>query len=155
MTGISLFFILVLATFYRIYIALETHPGLTIKNPYEQGENYAQTLAKKEKLRKLGWQVTLELPKKLQTTIKQTYKASLFKNNKLLKSEKAVLFFYRPSSVEADFKVIMQPDKESYIANVSVPLKGRWEVSVYITKNKRTLQKTKAVFYSEHKKLLQ
>jgi nitrogen fixation protein FixH len=151
MIGISLFFILVLATFYRIYIAFDTHPGLVIENPYKKGENYATTLANKEKLQKLGWRTVLNFPTKLKTNVSQKYTAYFLINDKPSSSEQAQLFFYRPSSIKADFQIKMIQNKEHYFADVIVPLKGVWRVSVKIIKNKQTIHKGKEngkkVFY--------
>ncbi len=147
MVGISLFVILVLATFYRIYIALETHPGLTVEDPYKQGQQYAKTLAQKKKLQKMGWHLTLNLPKNLKSKVVQKYMAKLLKNNQVLNSDYAMLFFYRPASKKADFQVKMKKHNTLYYADVLVPLKGRWDVSVKVIKNKHTIYTSEESFY--------
>ena len=146
MVGISLFFILVLATGYRIYIAFETHPGLTMDDPYKKGQQYAQTLAQREMVRKLGWQVSLKLPPTLKPQVKQNYTAKLLKSKQILSSDSATLLFYRPSSSQADFQVEMKKEHNLYSADVLVPLKGRWDVSVVISKNNKKFVLVKKYF---------
>ena len=147
MVGISLFFILVLATVYRIYIALDSHPGLTIENPYKQGQQYAKTLAQKKKLQKMGWQLVFNPPKNLKSKVVQKYTAQLLKNNQILNSDYAILFFYRPSSEKADFQVKMKKYNNLYVANILVPLKGRWNISVKIIKDKQAIYTSEEHFY--------
>jgi nitrogen fixation protein FixH len=150
MVGISLFVILVFATFYRIYIALETYPGLVIEDAYKKGENYAVTLANKKKLKELGWEIVLDFPEKLTSNLQQKYRMRLIQNKSIhLKniSNKVTLFFYRPSSVIQDFQVTMVKKGKEYFANVSVPLKGRWDVIAEISINGTVLHTGKEVFY--------
>lgn len=149
MIGISLFFILVLATFYRIYIALDTNPGLTTEDPYKKGQQYAKTLAQKQQLQKMGWKLVLNLPKNLKSQVVQKYTAQLLKNNQVLNSDNAILFFYRPSSKKADFQVTMKKQNHLYYANVLVPLKGRWNVSVKIIKDKYAIYGGEERFYQQ------
>jgi nitrogen fixation protein FixH len=47
---------------------------------------------------------------------------------------KVMLYFYRPLEQKQDFYLPMTFDNDSYQAQVNLPLKGRWDVVVEVTK---------------------
>ncbi|HCX13611.1 MAG TPA: hypothetical protein DHJ28_04975 [Gammaproteobacteria bacterium] len=134
-TMLVLFLILVGATFYRIITAIETHPGLVVADAYETGERYAEILENRNKLVQQGWKLELELPETITHSIEQTYTAVSTKQGKRLNKANATAYFYRPLEMKHDFSKPMYVNKEGiYQVEVILPLKGRWDVLIEITK---------------------
>lgn len=129
-----LFLMLVAATVYRIITALETHPGLVVENAYLSGETYADTLGYKKRLVEQGWTLGLSIPEPVTHQVPQIYRASSAQHGKALMDAKVMLFFYRPLEPEKDFSLSMAFNNGSYQAQVNLPLKGRWDVVVEVTK---------------------
>ncbi|HIF47759.1 FixH family protein [Candidatus Thioglobus sp.] len=135
MLMLALFLVLVSATIYRIITALETHPGLVVADAYETGERYGETLDARKKLVAQGWTLELTIPNVVIHNTPQTYTAINAKNNKVLSNAKATAYFYRPLEMKHDFSLPMQVnDQGAYQVSVNLPLKGRWDLVVEITK---------------------
>ncbi|SFV61297.1 Type cbb3 cytochrome oxidase biogenesis protein CcoH [hydrothermal vent metagenome] len=147
--SISLFFILVFATFYRIYISFETNPGLVIDNPQKKGESYAKTLANNKKIKKMGWRLKLIFPKSPEYNTKHTYKVFVESKKNVFNNPKVQLYFYRPADPTSDFSVPMIGSNQHFSATVSIPLKGLWEVVAEFTQDDIVLQKGKRVFFKD------
>ncbi|RUM84345.1 MAG: hypothetical protein DSZ17_00810, partial [Candidatus Thioglobus sp.] len=77
---LALFLILVIATFYRIITAIETHPGLVVEDAYLSGEAYGETLNARNQLLAQGWALNLNTPEIVKHSIEQTYTAVSAKN---------------------------------------------------------------------------
>ncbi|ABL01876.1 hypothetical protein Rmag_0076 [Candidatus Ruthia magnifica str. Cm (Calyptogena magnifica)] len=131
-----LFITLVSATAYRIMIALETHPGLVVEDAYSSGKRYVKTLNHKNQLARLGWILNLATPKVVIHNIKQTYTANSAQNDKTLANAFVTAYFYRPLEKAHDFSINMAFNQEinQYQAQVTLPLKGRWDVVVEVVK---------------------
>jgi nitrogen fixation protein FixH len=144
-----LFLILVGATVYRIITAIETHPGLVVEDAYLSGEAYAETLNARNQLLAQGWTLNLNTPKVVKHGIEQTYTAVSAKNGKVFSAAKAVAYFYRPLEMKHDFSKSMYVNKEGvYQVEVILPLKGRWDVLIEITKGS-FLQRTSAKMFTQ------
>ena len=144
-----LFLILVIATFYRIITAIETHPGLVVEDAYLSGEVYGETLNARNQLLAQGWTLNLNTPEIVKHSIEQTYTAVSVKNGKVFSTAKAVAYFYRPLEMKRDFSKPMYVNKEGvYQVEVVLPLKGRWDVVIEITKAS-FLQQTSAKMFAQ------
>jgi nitrogen fixation protein FixH len=142
-----LFLILVGATVYRIITAIETHPGLIVDDAYLSGEAYGETLDGRNKLLAQGWTLSLKKPKVVKHGVEQTYTAVSAKNGEVFSGAKAVAFFYRPLEMKKDFSKPMYVNKDGvYQVEVTLPLKGRWDVLIEITKGS-FLQQTAAKMF--------
>ena len=146
---LALLLILVGATGYRIITAIDTHPGLVTQDAYLSGESYGETLDYKRQLKQQGWTLNLIIPTLVTHDVVQTYIAQSAKNGTLLNTAKAVAYFYRPLEKRHDFSKIMQVnDSGAYQTQVKLPLKGRWDVVVEITKGD-FLQRTSAKMFAQ------
>ncbi len=131
---LALFLILVGATVYRIITALESHPGMVVEDAYESGERYGEVLAVKKKLDEQGWVLDFLVPELALYQTHQTYKVSISQHAEVLKDAKVVIDFERSVGPRNQFSVPMKFDGSLYTAQVSLPLKGRWNAIVQITK---------------------
>ncbi|MEO1939602.1 FixH family protein [Candidatus Thioglobus sp.] len=131
---LSLFLILVGATGYRIITALETHPGLVVEDAYLSGESYANTLDYKNQLKTQGWTLELTTPELPIHGTLQIYQASSAQYGKALTGAKVMAYFYRPLEPKYDFSSLMKFDNDTYQAKIKLPLKGRWDFVVEVTK---------------------
>ncbi len=135
MLMLALFITLVSATVYRIITALETHPGMVVEDAYETGERYGKTLENRNKLVQEGWKLELILPKIVTHNIKQTYTAISTKQGARFNKANAVAYFYRPLEMKYDFSLPMtKTDNGAYQVETILPLKGRWDLLVEVSK---------------------
>lgn len=132
---LTLFLILVGATIYRIFTAIESDPGLVVADAYMSGESYAQTLENKRQLSAQGWTLDLLVPVPAVHNQQQTYQAISAKNSRRYTKAKATAYFYRPLEKQHDFSIPMVANTQNaYQVDVALPLKGRWDLVVEITK---------------------
>jgi nitrogen fixation protein FixH len=142
-----LFIALVGATVWRIMTALETHPGLVVADAYETGERYGETLKNRAALAKQGWTLELIVPKTPTHNVKQTYTAISQKHEKSYNKANATAFFYRPLEMQHDFsRPMIRKSDGSYEVEVSLPLKGRWDLLVEISKGHFLQQNSARLF---------
>ncbi|SMN14654.1 Type cbb3 cytochrome oxidase biogenesis protein CcoH [uncultured Candidatus Thioglobus sp.] len=115
--------------------ALETHPGMVVADAYEIGERYGKTLESRDKLQQQGWKLELKLPEVIIHETKQTYQAISTKQGKRLNKANAIAYFYRPLEMKHDFSVPMiKLSDGSYQVEVELPLKGRWDLLIEVSK---------------------
>ncbi len=131
---LALFLILVGATVYRIITALESHPGMVVEDAYESGERYGAVLATKKKLDEQGWVLDFEIPELVLYQTPQTYSVTIAQHNQALTDAKVVAYFERSVGAKNEFSIPMKFDDSVYTAQVSLPLKGRWNVVVQVSK---------------------
>jgi nitrogen fixation protein FixH len=147
MLMLALFIALVGATVWRIITALETHPGLVVADAYETGERYGETLKNRNKLVEQGWKLELTLPDEITHGVKQTYQAVSTKQGKRLNKADATAYFYRPLEMKHDFSMPMsKTDDGTYQLEVVLPLKGRWDLLVEISKGNFLQQNSARMF---------
>jgi nitrogen fixation protein FixH len=144
----GLFFILVGATAYRIVIALQTHPGMVVADAYVSGQRYGDTQKYNQSLVKQGWKLTLNTPALVKHSTAQTYTAISSKHGKVFSKAKAALYLYRPLEEKQDFSVPMVFKNGAYQAQITLPLKGRWDALVEIKKGS-FLQRTSANLFAQ------
>ncbi len=148
MIMLVLFITLVGATVYRIITALETHPGLVVEDAYSSGKRYAETLNHKSQLARLGWTLNLTIPKVVIHNIKQIYTANSVQNGKTLENALVTAYFYRPLEKAHDFSIRMTFYQETnqYQAQVTLPLKGRWDLVVEVVKGEFVQRTSRKLF---------
>ncbi len=147
MLMLVLFLILVGSTFWRIMTALETHPGTVVPDAYETGERYGETLKKRQELQQQGWKLELKIPEVITHGIKQTYNAISTKQGKRLNKANATAYFYRPLEMKHDFSVPMTKTNDgAYQIEVELPLKGRWDLLVEVSKGDFLQQNSARMF---------
>ncbi len=147
--GITLFLILVAGTIYRINTALETHPGLVVEDAYASGESYGDTLEAKKQLAAQGYKLGLILPKVVTHQVEQTYRVRSTQHGKGVDGAQAIAYFYRPLEQVHDFSQPMQAQGNGkYETSVNLPLKGRWDVVVEVTKGDY-LQRASAKMFAQ------
>jgi nitrogen fixation protein FixH len=132
----ALLLTLVVATIYRVVTALNTHPGLVVESAYEGAERYAKVLARKQQLSDQGWDLSIIQPKNIITKQLQKYIAVSSQHGVKLTDAQATAYFYRPLEQKFDFSMAMHINESgAYQVDVALPLKGRWELLVEITKD--------------------
>jgi len=147
MLMLVLFIALVGATVWRIITALETHPGMVVADAYETGQRYGKTLENRNKLVEQGWKLELALPEKITHGVKQVYRAVSTKQDKRLNKADATAYFYRPLEMKHDFSMPMSnTDDGAYQLEVILPLKGRWDLLVEISKGDFLQQNSARMF---------
>ena len=147
MLMLVLFLMLVGATIWRIMTALETHPGMVVEDAYETGERYGQTLEKRQKLQQQGWKLELKLPEVVTHGVEQTYQAISTKQEKRLNKADATAYFYRPLEMKHDFSLPMTKTADgTYRVEVTLPLKGRWDLLVEVSKGSFLQQNSARMF---------
>ncbi|MBT4001055.1 MAG: hypothetical protein HN648_06245 [Candidatus Thioglobus sp.] len=147
MLMLVLFIALVGATVWRIITALETHPGMVVADAYETGQRYGKTLENRNKLVEQGWKLELVLPEKITHGVKQVYRAVSTKQDKRLNKADATAYFYRPLEMKHDFSMPMsKTDDGAYQLEVILPLKGRWDLLVEISKGDFLQQNSARMF---------
>ncbi len=130
-----LFFSLVAATAYRVLIAVDTHPGLVSADPYEKGENYSSVLQNRVNLSQAGYVLEVITPKESKHQKSQTYQVSITQNGVAVSNASVVGHLYRSADKSADFQVKFQAlGEDLYQANITLPLKGRWDLIVEASK---------------------
>ena len=129
-----LFLILVVATVYRIFTAVETNPGMVVEDAYISGERYGEVLATKRKLDAQGWALNFVTPSQVLYQTNQTYRVEISQHSNVLKDAEVVINFERSVGPKNAFSVPMAFDGSSYVAQVNLPLKGRWNAMVQVNK---------------------
>jgi nitrogen fixation protein FixH len=121
---------------------------MVVEDAYVSGKRYGDTLSYNKKLAKQGWALTLNTPKTLKYGTVQTYTAINSKNGKVFSKAKAVLYIYRPLDEKHDFSVPMVFQNGAYQAQITLPLKGRWDVLVEVKKGS-FVQRTSAKLFAQ------
>ncbi len=129
-----LFLTLVGATVYRVITAVETDPGMVVEDAYLSGERYGGVLAAKKKLDAQGWMLDFLVPELVLYQTQQIYKVKISQHAQILADAKVVIDFERSVGPKNKFSVPMVFDGSLYKAQVGLPLKGRWNAIVQITK---------------------
>jgi nitrogen fixation protein FixH len=114
-----------------IYLAQDNNPGLVVEDFYDRGQDYEQNMLKRQ-ARNPGWQMKIDLPKKIDVDEKVTCRFSVKdKEGKPVAPDAVTFFAYRPSDAKQDFSHPMEMVEPGvYQAEVSFPLLGAWDVLV-------------------------
>lgn len=123
----------VLVSGYRVYLAIQTNPGLVDDNYYERGQDFEQNRLKKL-ARDPGWKMKLESPEVVDIGRPVRFRFRVTDKSGLPVTPDAVIFYaYRPSDAKQDFSVSMQRiGSGQYEAEVTFPLIGLWDILVSV-----------------------
>ncbi len=128
---ISLIFVVVGVNGVMVYFAATTNPGLVVEDFYERGQNYERTLLSK-RASNPGWIATTDIPGDVSAGAVTPIRFFLTdKAGQPVTPEQVVLFAYRPSDADRDFRVAMQEEGPGrYVAQVAFPLVGVWDTLI-------------------------
>jgi len=130
--------ILILVTFIlvsviRIFLAVQTNPGLVDKNYYETGQSY-----EKERLSRMardpGWKMRIEAPKFVDIAVPTVFGFEVKdKQGTPVTPDSVTFYVYRPSDEKADFSMPMEKiGAGRYRTEASFPLLGVWDILVSV-----------------------
>lgn len=147
-----LFIALVIGTFYRIYTAFETHPGLIVDDAYKKGEQYVGIINNNNKIQDSGWGVGLDIIGKLKSDSPINFNVD--SSSKMDGKHKASfkILFYRPLEKKWDFEMNMNPSRHknnSFEATTKFPLKGIWDIVVEGSQGELTNRIHKRIFLKD------
>lgn len=135
------FGVIVVVDSIYIYIANKTWRGLSTENAYQKGLDYNQTIADKERQKKLGW----SLKTKINYLQKNNYLLTVTlsdKDQNQIKDAKITIRAIRPVQEGFDFNQELKLVNNSYQAIISFPLKGQWDIEYHVTKNNSSFEQT-------------
>jgi len=123
----------VLVSGYRVYLAIQTNPGLVDENYYERGQDFERNRLKKM-ARDPGWKMKLEEPKMVDIGKPARYRFRVTDKTGIPVVPDSVTFYvYRPSDAKMDFSVVMQQvGAGEYEADITFPLLGLWDILVSV-----------------------
>lgn len=118
----------------RIFLAVDSNPGLVDKDFYARGQDYEQNLLKR-KARDPGWKMRIEAPPYVDIGKPTRFGFRVADPNGEPVTPDSVTFrVYRPADETQDFSVPMQPlEAGFYQVEVSFPLLGVWDILVSAT----------------------
>ena len=128
---VAILVVFVLISGVRIFLAIDTNPGLVVEDYYERGQDYEQNRLKRE-ARDPGWRMEIEAPAFVDVAVPTTYGFRVVDREGKPVSPEAVTFYaYRPADAGQDFSVPMeQIGPGHYRAEVSFPLLGVWDILI-------------------------
>ncbi len=114
-----------------IYLARDNNPGLVVDDFYDRGQEYEKNMLKRQ-ARNPGWQMKIDLPKKIDIDQKVTCRYTVKdKEGKPVEPDAVIFYAYRPSDAKQDFSQPMEMVEPGvYQTEVSFPLLGAWDVLV-------------------------
>ena len=87
------------------------------------------------------------MPEPIIHGVKQTYRAVSTKQDVRLNKADATAYFYRPLEMKHDFSLPMSKASDgAYQVETTLPLKGRWDLLVEITKGDFLQQNSARMF---------
>lgn len=131
--GILVAFILVSGV--RVFLAVDSNPGLVVDDFYERGQDYENNLLKRM-ARDPGWKMRIEAPRFVDIGKPARYGFSVSDSEgRPVTPDSVVFYVYRPADAAKDFSVPMQQLRPGYYqAEVSFPLLGVWDILVSASK---------------------
>ena len=128
---VSLLLAFVAVSGYRIYLAYATDPGLVNSDYYEKGQDYEKTMNAR-RIRAAQYELSVEVPNRIHVGEPATVRfVGVDVSGVPLKGDSATVFAYRPADKTRDFSVPMEQEGDGrYVAQVSFPLKGAWDLVV-------------------------
>ncbi|HKI60136.1 MAG TPA: FixH family protein [Mariprofundaceae bacterium] len=133
-------------TIWMAVIAGSTSPGLVSEDYYEKGKNYFHEAPKEASGPQ--WRLNLLVPATPSVDVAQNYRLYVIDEaGEPVSTGKITLYAYRPSDAEADFSVKMvKADAGSFVASVTFPLPGTWDLIAQIEASGKQMNVTKRLF---------
>lgn len=137
--------------FFMVSMAIVTNPGLTIPDYYERGKNMSAVLAKRKHMEELGWQFQIDLPILTASQAETVTVTVLDKENRAFNVDTAILYYYRPSDKNYDGQVELSSTGTTgvYTGQIELPLKGKYELVMEITKGEETFNLGRAIMVQD------
>jgi nitrogen fixation protein FixH len=127
---LSLVIVVLIVNGYMIMQSINNFPGLVVEDFYDRGQDYEENINTKLENNK-RWLPEFTLAESIELNQQTSIKFKISdKSGNAVVAEKLTLFVYRPSNSKKDFSIPMQisSDKQTYQAQISFPLKGKWDL---------------------------
>ena len=112
-----------------IYLANKSWTGVAIKDSYQKGLDYNNTLNQAKEQQKLGWKAEIKLNSL--GNKKAILVVNLMDKRRIpIKNAKVQLKFKRPIQEGYDFKEELTFNGSNYRKTLSFPLKGQWDIEL-------------------------
>lgn len=110
-----------------VVLALDTFPGVSTENPYQEGLAYNQTLEQEEREKALGWTADIAFKESGPQAGRLVVRLVDAKGVPLYRASVSAELV-RPLQAGYDFTVPLDGSGERFQADISLPLPGQWEV---------------------------
>ncbi len=130
---VTLVAVVLLVNIVMISLAITTNPGLVSEDYYERGRDYEKNVTTKIAARHaLAWSISADFPGSPVMNNNEKYRFTVVdKQGVPVSNGQVSASIYRPSDVNADFKVEMSEIVPGvYSGDINFPLKGRWEITI-------------------------
>jgi len=113
-----------------IIYAFWSPPDLVAKDYYERGKNYFHEKIKRENIENTSWRMQILAPDHPRLNQPQTYRVYIMNHaGQAIHSGQVILFAYRPSGAESDFKQqFKMVDNGTFAGTLTFPLLGKWDL---------------------------
>lgn len=131
-TWVTILLAFILISGIRIFLAVQTNPGLVDENYYERGQSY-----EKERLSRMArdrWQMRIKAPDFIDIAVPVVFDFEVKdKQGYPVTPDEVTFYVYRPSDVKQDFSLPMEKVGEGrYRIEASFPLLGVWDILVSV-----------------------
>ena len=158
--GIVMLLIVVVTIIARIYLAIDSFPGLVVDDAYEHGKDLHENIRKRSAERpKWNTQVDFAGAKKSMGDLMiRAYNKPVELDYRVtnqmgepVEPHSVTFYAYRNSDIKQDFSVAMtKVDTGHYQAEISFPLKGVWDTYVTATSGEGTIEhNTAQIIFAE------
>ncbi len=138
--------------FFMVSEAIVTFPGLTIEDYYEKGKDMGKIIAQREKMKRMAWQIDINLPV-LTQNVPQHYTILVKdKTGKAFNVDSAVLYYYRPSNKKYDGQSVLKSTGKvgEYEGDIELPLKGKYDFVLELKRGKDLFQVGRTMMVKEN-----
>lgn len=135
---VAFFVVLAILDGIFVYLATSSHTGVVTKNSYLKGLNYNETVAAAEAQAALGWRGEIN------HSASGTLGFTLAGNDGLpLEGAIVTAELMRPTHEGQDFRIeLSEAGPGTYAADAAFPLKGLWDVRVFVEWNQQQYQQS-------------
>jgi len=141
---------------FMVNMAIVTNPGL-VKNDLDHAEaSVVEILRRQQDLEAKGWSMDLQIPLLQEKKPVDIQARIMTRDGVTIVGDEAILFYYRPAdqSQGGQVKLTRQPDG-SFTGELTLPLKGKWDVVLEIKKGEMTYQLGRSLWVEEAGKAAQ
>ncbi len=130
------FFVVIVVNVVYILLASNSWRGVTVKDSYNKGINYNQTIDQAQKQESMGWKINYRYE-----NISADKKKGRFvfritdKNHDIIKDASVIMSFRRPTQEGYDFSQGSNYQSGYYYVDVFFPLLGNWEANIIVAKD--------------------
>ena len=142
----------VIVNSFYISLAYANRPALVNAEYYERGRDLERTLMTRQReWQELGWQIELHEPEQIVLDQPGLYRfLALTRDGEPLRQAEGWLRLQRSADINADFRVaLVERRPGEYVANVSFPLKGVWDVVVDFDHSDGSISKKRRLSVAE------